>query len=536
MFSSIKPARNKLHLILAASALALGALVSFYFVFASSPFDITFPIKELDGCSDKNECKAFCDQSDNFKACAQFAASHNLTIRIDVPRMERRAEKFFEIIQSGGGPGGCKSESECRAYCEDSARVGECLNFAEKHNLMPPEELNQARKISQHLSGGGQLPGGCRNKRACEAYCSAPNHFKECVAFGEQSGFIEKDELEIAKKAVDLMEKGEAPGGCQSRSACETYCSDSAHQEECVEFGKKVGFIKEKDIERIRRFTREGGPGGCKSREQCEAFCNNPANQETCLNFAKERGFIKEHEVESFKEGLNHLRIGLEQAPPEAAECLKDNLGSNIIEDIRAGRLLPGREIGEKVRACFEKIIPRPLLENEFRNGTDGNVPSGIRMYPPTRLEGPGGYCSTHREECARFKQSFPLPGVIPPQTTICPALPTVNSCPIGQEKFVAFSSPECGVYHSCRPALFSPEEKPAYCIQVITLAHDPASGTCKQFSTPCDLPAGWIPGCPDRSSLLTPAPIETLQPSPLRQNDSLYQDYQYPPSLSPLP
>ncbi|MDP2593843.1 MAG: hypothetical protein Q8P36_00680 [bacterium] len=33
----------------------------------------------------------------------------------------------------------------------------------------------------------------------------------------------------------------------------------------------------------------------------------------------------------------------------------------------------------------------------------------------------------------------------------ICPALPTVASCPAGEEKTVAFSSPECGTYYMCR-------------------------------------------------------------------------------------
>ena len=34
---------------------------------------------------------------------------------------------------------------------------------------------------------------------------------------------------------------------------------------------------------------------------------------------------------------------------------------------------------------------------------------------------------------------------------SICPALPTVASCPAGEEKTVEFSSPECGTYYMCR-------------------------------------------------------------------------------------
>ena len=34
----------------------------------------------------------------------------------------------------------------------------------------------------------------------------------------------------------------------------------------------------------------------------------------------------------------------------------------------------------------------------------------------------------------------------------ICPAIPTVESCPAGEEKTITYSSPECGTFYSCRP------------------------------------------------------------------------------------
>ena len=40
-----------------------------------------------------------------------------------------------------------------------------------------------------------------------------------------------------------------------------------------------------------------------------------------------------------------------------------------------------------------------------------------------------------------------------PDGKNICPALPTVESCPAGEAKEVSFSSPECGTYYSCRPS-----------------------------------------------------------------------------------
>ena len=35
----------------------------------------------------------------------------------------------------------------------------------------------------------------------------------------------------------------------------------------------------------------------------------------------------------------------------------------------------------------------------------------------------------------------------------ICPALPTIDSCPSGAEKVISFVSPECGTYYACKPS-----------------------------------------------------------------------------------
>lgn len=36
--------------------------------------------------------------------------------------------------------------------------------------------------------------------------------------------------------------------------------------------------------------------------------------------------------------------------------------------------------------------------------------------------------------------------------------MPTVASCPSGQEKYVSFSSPECGTYYACKTVTTTPK------------------------------------------------------------------------------
>lgn len=64
---------------------------------------------------------------------------------------------------------------------------------------------------------------------------------------------------------------------------------------------------------------------------------------------------------------------------------------------------------------------------------------------------------------CPVFGSCIPLSTKTEPPRTdglnICPALPTVTSCPAGEEKTIAFSSPECGTYYSCRSVSVPPTD-----------------------------------------------------------------------------
>ena len=153
------------------SGIAASALFGFaFFVSASSPFDITFPIPELANCQDEAECRAYCDDFSHKSACIAFARSHGLASDEDVERIGDLPET---------GPGACQGEEECRLYCEAASHVEECLDFAEEHNLIGKEELDRIRELIQ------DGPGGCRGPDECRAYCEDPAHRDECFDFAE---------------------------------------------------------------------------------------------------------------------------------------------------------------------------------------------------------------------------------------------------------------------------------------------------------------------------------------------------------------
>jgi len=319
---------------------------------------ITFPVAELGNCGDKTACKAYCNEPSHMPSCVAFAKAHGLMNEAEASR----AEKFSKELVAGNTPGGCSSPQSCEAYCSDITHMDECIAFAERQGIRD-NHIDEAKKIRTHLKSGGTMPGGCTSHTSCEAYCSNFEHADECLAFAEKIGinignadeeFGPKDIHEV-RKIVDLMKRGEMPGGCRSREACDAYCSDRGHFEECIAFAEKAGFVDAKQAELARK-AGGAGPGSCRSEATCRTYCNDPAHQEECFKFAEEHGLISQEDLKHAKEGFVRLKQGLEQAPPEVAECLKSKLGPNIIQDIQAGTLTPGPEIGERVRGCFESF------------------------------------------------------------------------------------------------------------------------------------------------------------------------------------
>ncbi len=194
------------------------------------------------------------------------------------------ADIIFPIPELGN----CVSKEECIKYCDDLSHRSECEAFAEKHNL-------------KHRKPNITFPvtelGNCNSEAECKTYCDDPTHMRACLAFAKEHQLIDEKEIEDAEKVLPLMEKGETPGGCKSRDACETYCSDESHFEECLNFFEKAGFIRPKEAEMIRKVGSFAGPGGCKG-EECRDYCEKPENTEACVKFAEEHGFISHQEAE----------------------------------------------------------------------------------------------------------------------------------------------------------------------------------------------------------------------------------------------
>ncbi len=463
----------------------IGSIFSASDVFAQvrAGENIQYPVAELGNCPDEAACRTYCDKPENTNVCLDFAERNKL-----MSEQEIKIAKNF-IAAGSKGPGGCKGKDACESFCNDIAHIDECISFAENNNLMPPQGLEEAKKVQAAIKRGVKPP-PCGNKKQCDIYCNESDHMEECISFGIEAGFIQGKELEDSQKMLAAVKRGIKPPACKGKDACDEYCSNPDNMEECMTFAMEAGFMSDKEKEdsqkmlqaikkgikppackgkeecdvycnkeshfeecmnfaeaagfmtaedaAMARKTGGKGPGDCKGKEECEAFCNNPDNQETCFSFGKEHGLIPEADLRQMEEGKQKFQEALNQAPPAVLDCLDEQLGSDMMDKFKSGAVMPPREIGDKMRECFEKEM-----------GSAGGEPGAGGMMPPAGQTGPGGcknaeeceaYCASNPGECQKFQLG---PGEINPGGQMMPQQAGPGGCK-GPE--------ECAVYCESKP------------------------------------------------------------------------------------
>lgn len=267
----------------------------------------TFPVAELGNCANEKECEAYCQKPENMGPCLDFAEENDL-----LPEEEIAIARKMLSAGETSGPGGCRGQAECEAYCDDISHIRECVTFAEEHDLMPPEELEEARKVADAIDRGIQLP-PCSSKTECDDVCRLPENMRACITFAKEAGLMPAGDLEEAEKVLAALEKGIQPPPCGGKDECDEYCALPENFETCITFAEAAGFMSAEEAAMVRR-TGGKGPGDCRGKDACEAYCEDPAHGDECINFAIENGFMSAEEGEQAKKmlaaGMNVMQGG----------------------------------------------------------------------------------------------------------------------------------------------------------------------------------------------------------------------------------
>lgn len=325
---------------------------------AATISDISFPIAELGSCADKNACKAYCSDTAHQSVCEQFAENHGLKTKSSNSEQMRNAVK-------DGGPGNCAvgqddPQKSCRAYCDSTERMSECIAYGKSKGLLSGERLFEAEKVATALKNGAKLPEGCTNESSCKQVCENPSTIdqaKSCFAFGKAAGLLPHDFNESkAEKVFEAIKDGTAPfKSPKDFRQCE-HPQDESILKKCVDFGVKSGMLSETQAAVIKK-TGGKGPGGCVG-EACRAYCEE--HQKECFIFSKENGLITQEQESQMKQNTEQFKQNLGRAPEAVKSCLASAIGQEELDAIVSGATMPDRTLGEKMRICFDQ--GRPMI------------------------------------------------------------------------------------------------------------------------------------------------------------------------------
>jgi hypothetical protein len=308
-----------------------------------------------------------------------------------------------------------------------------------------------------------------------------------------------------------------------------------------IRFGDEANIARKRAEERIQAGTFNVSGQQFTSFSDLETFCKTRPQE--CLAEAARTGvFARDVATEKYQNSVERQYGPSGPYGPYEPDdgFYQPNIGDPISSPY------PGFD-KEEARRQFEKWLdnptgPPPMSGPIGFPGPQGPYPGpggpqgpypypGPQPYPYPGTEGPYPYPYTpnacpqiapkpcpageYRQESRNATGCFTFGSCIPFSTNtqtekdndgraICPALPTVKSCPAGQERVVDFSSPECGTYYKCRtvrtvqsgvtfPYTFSSgkrvsslSEARAYCLQ-----YGPGSG--KGIASECETKLGVV-------------------------------------------
>lgn len=372
--------RLKIGILFLAGIVAAGA------VLAVNPFvEIQYPVEELGNCQNREECKAFCDNPENMEPCLDFAQKIGLMSEKEA----QKAKKMASVSAEMPGPGGCIGERECKAYCDKMENIRECIRFAEENDLIPPEELEQAKKVIQAMDQG-LTPPNCAGKDECDVYCGRPENMEECIEFGIAAGLMPPGEQEEARKMLKAMKAGIKPPNCAGKKECDVYCQKPENMEECIEFGIAAGFMPPEEAENARKMLKalKAGikPPNCQGDRECDAYCRKPENMGECIEFSIAAGFAPPGEEENMKRMLKAINQGI--LPPD---CRNDE----------ECRIYCDKE--ENKQQCMDFNVAAGFMtqeEAEIMKKTGGKGPGGCRGEQECKA-----FCDnpSNAKECIQF-------------------------------------------------------------------------------------------------------------------------------------
>lgn len=143
------------------------------------------------GCDGTTSCSGFCQKVENRDKCYQFAKENNLIPAAEVEKVQKMQAENQQLLETAKTELGCDTQTSCYTLCTNPANRDKCSALTHQfsgtqnstgQNLPSVNALNNYPSAS----GGGNLgPGGCKTESECKSYCQA--HPDQCPGFPRTS-------------------------------------------------------------------------------------------------------------------------------------------------------------------------------------------------------------------------------------------------------------------------------------------------------------------------------------------------------------
>jgi len=316
----------------------------------------------------------------------------------------RQAEarpQFETAVQQGGGPGGCRSETECNAYCSDLAHGPECLAFGAKYKVFQGEDVSKRyQEYHDYVQGG---PSG---------FATSPSG--TFPGQGPYTGF----------QPNSVPQPGQYPGFTQPGPgfAPPPGFGGSGPSPECLAAIQAGDFAKAKTA--------------CYVPPQpvYQRFCTGVVDPSACAN---QPGTVPSQSLNCEVQCVP----APQSCPAVAAPYCPEGQRAEALRDARGCTVYGGCLSSGQVPSLGSIAYPVTIAGGSYGRAAEALQACQVNANRLTQAE---------RELCAAIGRE--TGSTTPPSTTACPALPTVNTCPAGSRRTLSFSSPACGEYYTCVP------------------------------------------------------------------------------------
>lgn len=228
-------------------------------------------------------------------------------------------EKKYNIIYPIPELGNCTDKINCRQYCNDFTNKEICQSYAEKKGFYNKTKESEIKIL---MLNKAKTELGCTDMNNCKITCDNPENLEKCRVFFQK--YKPEENKKLTDKLKLVFTKTKEALGCDSMPSCKLMCEKEENKQKCLELARINGLRDKKEkmeetrispferkinIQELREKTLEKttNPLISPKKYNLEDFCKS--NPDLCPRKKTETGIeISAAPIKEFERIKNYIR------------------------------------------------------------------------------------------------------------------------------------------------------------------------------------------------------------------------------------